>query len=172
METAVSLQIEQYFGCRFKSAKPHCLPTLLPKDVSFPLQWNATTPRRTAGTRLHPWGRGGSTWAARCTKTWYMRWEAEMIRQSSVALRDTTLEPTSGLLSWPWHPAGAEWVCLDLLAYPTRNHVVRAQGGVSSCGVFLLLSLYLHLSSVRAEVCKKSKLFSKAREWSSGCVTC
>lgn len=150
----MSLQIEQYFGCMFKSANSHCLPTLLSKDVSFPLQWNATIPRRTAGTQLHLWGQGGSTWAVLYTKTWYMLWEAETIQQSSAVLRDTIPEPTSGLLLWPWHPAGVEWVWLGLLVYAIYNHVVR----VSSREVFLLLPPYLHLSSsVRGKICKKVK---------------
>ncbi|XP_062437410.1 kelch-like protein 20 isoform X4 [Rhea pennata] len=38
-------------------------------DVSFSLQWNGTILRRTAGIQLHPWGRGGSTWAVQYTKT-------------------------------------------------------------------------------------------------------
>lgn len=145
VETAVSLQTEQY----------HCLPTLLSKDMSFPLQWNDTIPRRTAGIRLHPWGLEGSTWAVRCTKTWYMLWEAEMIRQSSVVLRDTTLEQTSGLLLWPWHPAGAEWVWLGLLAYNVHN-VLRAWDRASSSEIFLSLPLYFHLySSVRETFAKR-----------------
>lgn len=75
---------------------------------SFP-QWNATTPKRTAGTRCPPWEPGGSTWVVLFTRTWFTLSEEEMTPQSWAAPSGTTPGPTSGLLWWPWRLDGAGW---------------------------------------------------------------
>lgn len=75
---------------------------------SFP-QWNATTPKRTAGTRCLPWEPGGSTWVVLFTRTWFTLSEEETTPQSWAAPSGTTPGPTSGLLWWPWRLDGAGW---------------------------------------------------------------
>lgn len=75
---------------------------------SFP-QWNATTPKRTAGTQCLLWEPGGSTWVVLFTRTWFTLSEEETTPQSWAAPSGTTPGPTSGLLWWPWRLDGAGW---------------------------------------------------------------
>lgn len=83
-------------------------------QLCFPgSQWSDTTHKKTAGTPCLPWEPGGSTSAVRSTRTWFTPSEGETTPRSWAAPSVTTLGPISGLLSLPWRPGGAGWVCFS-----------------------------------------------------------